>query len=131
MLSIGKLSAASVDYYTEQLTHSVGEDVPVLRGGPAVRRIDYYAGYQAPARWMGSGLKAVAVDSASPVSKEAFARLMGHETLSGESMTRARAAHGSVAAFDHTLSAPKSVSLLYAFGDNQIRAQVRKLTWRR
>ncbi len=33
MLSIGKLSAASVDYYTEQLTHSVGEDVPVLRGG--------------------------------------------------------------------------------------------------
>lgn len=33
MLAIGKLSAASVDYYTEQLSHSVGEDVPVLRGG--------------------------------------------------------------------------------------------------
>jgi conjugative relaxase-like TrwC/TraI family protein len=126
MLSIGKLSAASVDYYTEQLSHSVGEDVPVLRGGGADRRADYYADHRAPARWMGSGLAAAGVDPASPVTKEAFARLMGHETLSGESMTRARASHGSVAAFDHTLSAPKSVSLLYAFGDSQVREQVRE-----
>lgn len=50
MLSIGKLSAASVDYYTEQLSHAVGEDVPVLRGGGSDRRVDYYAGYQSPAR---------------------------------------------------------------------------------
>jgi conjugative relaxase-like TrwC/TraI family protein len=125
MLAIGKLSAASVDYYTEQLSHSVGEDVPVLRGG-GDRRADYYAGHQAPARWMGSGLEAAGVVPASPVTKEAFARLMGHETLSGESMTRAHASHGKVAAFDHTLSAPKSVSLLYAFGDSQTRQQVRE-----
>jgi conjugative relaxase-like TrwC/TraI family protein len=126
MLSIGKLSAASVDYYTEQLSHSVGEDVPVLRGGGADRRADYYADHHAPARWMGSGLAAAGVDPAAPVTKEAFARLMGHETLSGESMTRARASHGSVAAFDHTLSAPKSVSLLYAFGHSRVREQVRE-----
>jgi hypothetical protein len=31
-----------------------------------------------------------------------------------------------VAAFDHTLSAPKSVSLLYAFGDSRVREQVRE-----
>ena len=125
MLSIGKLSAASVDYYTVQLSHSVGEDVPVLRGG-GDRRVDYYADHRAPARWMGSGLAAAGVDPQSPVTKEAFARLMGHETLSGESMTRAHAAHGKVAAFDHTLSAPKSVSLLYAFGDSTVRQQVRE-----
>ncbi|MGC2239331.1 MAG: relaxase domain-containing protein, partial [Acidimicrobiia bacterium] len=110
MLAIGKLSAASVDYYTEQLSHSVGEDVPVLRSGGGDRRVDYYASHQAPARWMGSGLEAAGVVRDSPVTKEAFARLMGHETLSGESMTRAHASHGKVAAFDHTLSAPKSVS---------------------
>lgn len=124
MLSIGKLSAASVDYYTEQLSHSVGEDVPVLRGG-GDRRVDYYASHHAPARWIGSGLEAAGVAPQSPVTKEAFARLMSHETLSGESMTRAHASHGKVAAFDHTLSAPKSVSLLYAFGDSQVRQQVR------
>ncbi|MFP4554484.1 MAG: MobF family relaxase, partial [Actinomycetota bacterium] len=124
-MAIGKLSAASVDYYTEQLSHSVGEDVPVLRGVGKDGRVDYYASHQAPARWMGSGLEAAGVDPESPVTKEAFARLMGHVTLSGESMTRAHASHGKVAAFDHTLSAPKSVSLLYAFGDSQIREQVR------
>jgi conjugative relaxase-like TrwC/TraI family protein len=126
MLSIGKLSAASVDYYTEQLSHSVGEDVPVLRASGADRRVDYYADHRAPARWMGSGLEAAGVDRAAPVIKEAFARLMGHETLSGQSMTRAHASHGKVAAFDHTLSAPKSVSLLYAFGDSRVREQVRE-----
>ncbi|MEX0698343.1 MAG: MobF family relaxase [Acidimicrobiia bacterium] len=126
MLSIGKLSVASVNYYTDQLAHSVGEDVPVLRGGRTDGRVDYYADYRAPARWMGSGLAVAGVDPASPVTKEAFARLMGHETLSGESMTRPRAAHSCVAAFDHTLSAPKSVSLLYAFGDGQVRQQVRE-----
>jgi conjugative relaxase-like TrwC/TraI family protein len=125
MLAIGKLSAASVDYYTEQLSHSVGEDVPVLRGGDPDRRVDYYADHRAPARWMGSGLEAAGVDPRSPVTKEAFALLMGHETLTGESMTRPHAAHGCVAAFDHTLSAPKSVSLLYAFGDGPVRAEVR------
>jgi conjugative relaxase-like TrwC/TraI family protein len=126
MLTIGKLSAASVDYYTEQLSHSVGEDVPILRGDGPRGRVDYYAGYQAPSRWMGSGLEAAGVDPGSPVTKDAFAQLMGHETLTGESMTRARAAHGCVAAFDHTLSAPKSVSLLYAFGDSHTRQQVRE-----
>lgn len=44
MLAIGKLSAASVDYYTEQLSHSVGEDVPVLRGVNG--QVDVLAGGQ-------------------------------------------------------------------------------------
>ncbi len=126
MLSIGKLSAASVGYYTEQLTHSVGEDVPVLRGGGVEGRADYYAGHESPARWMGSGLASAGVDPSSAVTKEAFARLMGLETLEGVSMTRPRACNGSVAGFDHTFSAPKSVSLLFAFGDDQIRETVKE-----
>jgi hypothetical protein len=81
MLAIGKLSAASVDYYTEQLSHSVSEDAPVLRGGGSDRRVDYYADYRAPARWMGSGLEAAGVDPESRVTKETFAWLMSHETL--------------------------------------------------
>ncbi|MGH8923575.1 MAG: MobF family relaxase [Acidimicrobiia bacterium] len=124
MLSIGKLSAASVDYYCKQLSHSVGEDQPVLRGSNLDRRVDYYAGYHAPARWLGAGLTGAGVDAAAGVTKHDFARLMGHETLAGESMTRAHAAHGSIAAFDHTLSAPKSVSLLYGFGDSETRREV-------
>jgi TrwC relaxase len=32
--------------------------------------------------------------------------------------------HGKVPAFDHTFSAPKSVSLLYAYGDEQVRSAV-------
>ena len=125
MLSIGKLSSASVGYYTDQLTHSVGEDVPVLRGDGVDRQVDYYASHESPARWMGSGLTLAGVDGSSPVTAEAFARLMRHETLAGESMTRARASHGSVAGFDHTFSAPKSVSLMYAYGSPDIRGEVR------
>jgi conjugative relaxase-like TrwC/TraI family protein len=39
-------------------------------------------------------------------------------------MVRRYASHGKVAAFDHTFSAPKSVSLLYAFGDERVRREV-------
>ncbi|MFP4554994.1 MAG: MobF family relaxase, partial [Actinomycetota bacterium] len=51
-------------------------------------------------------------------------KLMSHTTPEGESMVRPHARHGKVAAFDHTFSAPKSVSLLYAFGDEQTRSAV-------
>jgi len=126
MQSIGKLSVNSIDYYTDQLSHSVGEDVPVLRGGGPDGNIDYYTAHEAPARWMGSGLQGAGVNPATAVAKEAFATLMHHETLGGESMTRRFAGHGKVAAFDHTFSAPKSVSLLYAYGDDHIRRAVRQ-----
>ena len=44
MQSIGKLVASQAAYYTEQLRHSVGEDVPVLRGERMPAQVDYYAG---------------------------------------------------------------------------------------
>ncbi len=122
--SIGKLVASQAGYYTEQLRHSVGEDVPVLRGDRMPSKVDYYAGHESPSRWMGSGLDKVGLVAGDVVDTEVFAKLMAHETPEGESMVRRFASHGKVAAFDHTFSAPKSVSLLYAFGDDRVRGEV-------
>ncbi|HDH26972.1 MAG TPA: hypothetical protein ENH00_12395 [Actinobacteria bacterium] len=124
MQSIGKLVASQAEYYTDQLRHSVGEDVPVLRGDRRPDQVDYYAGHESPSRWVGSGLERIGLQSGEAVDAELFAQLMRHETPDGESMVRRYAAHGKVAAFDHTFSAPKSVSLLYAFGDSDVRNAV-------
>ncbi len=123
MQSIGKLAASQASYYTEQIRHSVGEDVPVLRGERKPVQGDYYTAHESPSRWMGSGLERLRLQAGSEVNTEAFTKLMGHETPTGESMAVART-HGKVAAFDHTFSAPKSVSLMYAFGDERIRSGV-------
>jgi len=124
MQSIGKLVASQAGYYTDQLRHSVGEDVPVLRGDRRPAQADYYSSHESPSRWMGSGLGRVGLEAGGSVDAEVFAGLMAHETPSGESMVRPHARHGNVAAFDHTFSAPKSVSLLYAFGDDDVRSEV-------
>lgn len=122
--SLGKLVASQASYYIDQLRHSVGEDVPVLRGeANASGRADYYAGHESPSRWMGSGLDRLDLGAGAPVDPEEFAGLMSHRTPEGEVMSVTRS-HGRVAAFDHTFSAPKSVSLLYAFGDDEIRTAV-------
>lgn len=116
--SLGKLVASQASYYTEQLRHSVGEDVPVLRG-----RADYYSGHESPSRWMGSGLHRLDLNEGGALDSDVFAGLMAHRTPNGEKMTVSRS-HGKVAAYDHTFSAPKSVSLLYAYGDDEIRSAV-------
>jgi len=121
--SLGKLVASQASYYTEQLRHSVGEDVPVLRGPANGGRADYYSGHVSPSRWMGSGLDRIDLKAGAAVDKDVFAGLMAHRTADGERMAVARS-HGRVAAFDHTFSAPKSVSLLYAYGSDEIRDAV-------
>ena len=123
MQAIGKLVASQAEYYTKQLLHSVGEDVPVLRGDRMPAQAEYYAGHESPSRWMGSGLGRIGLQSGEAVDAELFAKLMAHQTPAGEAMTVTRT-HGKVAAFDHTFSAPKSVSLLYAFGDDHVRREV-------
>ncbi|HLF43073.1 MAG TPA: MobF family relaxase [Acidimicrobiia bacterium] len=124
MQSIGKLVASQAEYYTQQLRHSVGEDVPVLRGERKPSQVDYYASHESPSRWMGGGMERLGLESGSEVDSEVFTKLMGHQTPGGDSMVRRFASHGKVAAFDHTFSAPKSVSLLYAFGDERVRVEV-------
>lgn len=107
MLSIGKLSAGadSAAYYLE-----------VIANG----RDDYYlAGHEAPGRWMGSA--ATHLGLAGVVEPEDLkAVLAGTDPRSGERLARWR----SVAGFDLTLSAPKSVSLLWALGSAEVATAV-------
>lgn len=123
MQSIGKLAASQASYYTEQLRHAVGEDTPVLRGDRKSSQSDYYTAHESPSRWMGNGLEKLGLDAGSAVDADVFKGLMNHTTPDGQPMTVTRS-HGKVAAFDHTFSAPKSVSLLYAFGDDRVRSEV-------
>lgn len=125
MLSIGKLVATQAAYYTEQLSHSLGEDTPVLKPDAASnQQTDYYTAHQAPSRWLGSGLDRLGLEPGSPVEAGDFEKLMNHQTPEGEAMILPRAVRLKVAAFDLTLSAPKSVSLLYAFGKEEVRKHV-------
>ncbi len=123
MLSIGKLIATQASYYTHQLAHSLGEDTPVLTTNGS-NQTDYYTAHQAPSLWLGSGLHRLGLELGEPVDAVAFEHLMNHQTPGGEAMILPHAVRLKVAAFDLTLSAPKSVSLLFAFGQEEVRAKV-------
>jgi len=107
MLSIAK---AHKDYYLQKL----GEITP---------REDYYLrGGTATGRWHGSG--AVEQGLKGIVSAEGLVRLFdGQHPATGEQLGRQLRKDG-VAAWDLTFSADKSVSLLWAFGDDDVRRHV-------
>ena len=107
MLSIAK---ARKDYYLQKLGEiSPGEDY-YLRGGTAT------------GRWHGSG--AVEQGLKGIVSAEGLVRLFdGQHPVTGEQLGRQLRKDG-VAAWDLTFSADKSVSLLWAFGDDEVRRHV-------
>jgi len=123
VLSIGKLVATQASYYTQQLTHSLGEDTPVLAPNGS-GQTDYYTAHRAPSRWLGSGLSRLGLESGAMVDSEVFEHLMNHRSPQGVEMILPHAVRLKVAAFDLTLSAPKSVSLLYAFGKEEVRSKV-------
>ncbi len=106
MLSIGKLgsSPAQLEYYERQVAAGI-EDYYAARG-------------EAPGRWLGGGCAGLGLSGR--VDREGFFALMeGRDPVSGEELRRA---HGraKVAGFDLTFSAPKSVSVLYAIGDEEM-----------
>ena len=107
MLSIAK---AHKDYYLQK----VGEISP---------REDYYLrGGTATGRWHGSGADDLGL--AGTVSAEGLVRLFdGQHPATGEQLGR-RLRKDGVAAWDLTFSADKSVSLLWAFGDAEVRRHV-------
>ena len=107
MLSIAK---ARKDYYLQKL----GEITP---------REDYYLrGGTATGRWHGSG--AIEQGLKGTVSAEGLVRLFdGQNPGTGEQLGR-RLRRDGVAAWDLTFSADKSVSLLWAFGDDETRSHV-------
>lgn len=106
VLSIAKLSGAPsvAAYYLE-----------VIANG----RDDYYvASGEAPGRWTGSA--AARLGLSGEVTPEAFrAVLHGRDPASGAQLVRRR-----VQGFDLTLSAPKSVSLLWGLGSKHVAATV-------
>jgi conjugative relaxase-like TrwC/TraI family protein len=103
MLSIGKLVAGQERYYEQQV--ALGAD-------------DYYAGRgEVEGRWMGAGAVALGLDG--EVEAEAFGALIaGRDPISGEQL-RSTSARDRVCSLDLTFSAPKSVSVLFAIGDEE------------
>ncbi|MDJ0953489.1 MAG: MobF family relaxase [Acidimicrobiia bacterium] len=104
------LAKAAKDYYLRKLGEvSPGEDY-YLRGGTAA------------GRWCGNGAAELGLEGA--VSVEGLVRLFdGQHPATGERLGRSLRRDG-VAAWDVTFSADKSVSLLWALGDDETRRQV-------
>jgi conjugative relaxase-like TrwC/TraI family protein len=98
MMSIGKLSAGQEGYYLAGVAHGV--EGYYLEAG------------EVPGRWLGTG--ATQLGLAGDVDDDAFrAVLAGEDPSAG---VRLRRGNARLCAFDLTLSAPKSVSLLWALG---------------
>jgi conjugative relaxase-like TrwC/TraI family protein len=106
MLSIGKIALGQHRYYEQQV--AAGED-------------DYYSGRgEAPGEWIGRGAKALGLGGR--VRGDQFAALLAGRDPRDLS-SRLRSARGTiprVAALDLTFSAPKSVSVLAAVGDDEL-----------
>ena len=120
MLSIGKLATGQADYYLEQATGRIDrahERRQRRRGLLPRRRRAATASGSAPAP------PSSALPDAS--TAEAFRRVLeGRDPRTGEPLGRHAAAR--VPGFDVTFSAPKSVSVLFAIGDESLRATIRR-----
>ena len=109
MLSLGKLAPGQQQYYLDT----------VARGAE-----EYYTGAkEAPGQWMGAAASRLGL--AGEVDAEALGRVLEHVDPTGA--CRLTAAHSvpTVAGFDVTFCAPKSVSLLFALGAPEVSNEVR------
>lgn len=110
MLSIGKLTggADSARYYEQTV---------------ATGREDYYSGRgESAGQWVGEGARALGIEGSISEGELQALLVHGRHPLTGELL---RAVGGtSVQGFDLTFSAPKSVSVLFAVGDEDLRRSV-------
>ena len=109
MLSIGKLTggADSARYYERRV---------------ASGREDYYTGRgESAGRWTGDGARLLGLEGEIPAGELEALLVGGIDPSSGEQL---RSSATSVQGFDLTFSAPKSVSVLYAVGDEDVRRAV-------
>ncbi|MBE2316565.1 relaxase domain-containing protein [Solirubrobacter sp. CPCC 204708] len=120
MLSIGKLAADQAKYYLDQAEARV--DVVQSVGGGIE---DYYVGpSEARGRWI--GVAAHELELRDDVGADALRRVLdGLDPRDGTAL-RTSTSRATVAGFDLTFSAPKSVSVLFGVGDEQTRARVRE-----
>ena len=107
VLSIGKLSVGQEAYYLTE----------VLDGAE-----DYYlnAG-EAPGRWLGRGAEQLGLDG--PVTPEALRAVLSGIDPRNEAL-RLRQTTAALPGLDLTLSAPKSVSIVWGLGDQALAATV-------
>jgi conjugative relaxase-like TrwC/TraI family protein len=119
VLSIGKLSAGQARYYLEQgevrvdAVDSIGDGVE-----------EYYAGgTEARGTWIGGAARSLGLSEG--VDGDALRRVLDGLDPHDGSPLRESSSPVKVAGFDLTFSAPKSVSVVFALGDREIRAAVR------
>jgi conjugative relaxase-like TrwC/TraI family protein len=111
MLSISKMTAGSEQYYLDTV---------------AAGREEYYTGAgEAPGYWLGAACKDLGLHG-EVAPQHLRAVLAAVSPVDGsELLSRKMPAARRVTGFDFTLSAPKSVSLLYGFGSEQVSDAVR------
>ena len=109
MLNIGRMGRGSSNYYLDAVART---------------QVDYYHGHgEAPGRWMGSGLDGLELEAGLQVTREALGRVLdGAHPTTGERVASHPARQ--VPGFDLTFRAPKSVSLLWGLGDEQVASQL-------
>jgi conjugative relaxase-like TrwC/TraI family protein len=108
VLTIGKLgtSRGRLEYYDAQVAAGVE---------------DYYAGRgESAAQWRGVGVRALGLSPGGEVGRAEFLALMRGLNPRDGSVLRPMGARSTVAGFDLTFSAPKSVSVLYAIDDETV-----------
>lgn len=82
----------------------------------------YLNGDEPPGSWWGRGADRLGLQGV--VDSDGFLEVMaGHHPATGEDLGR-RFGEGSVRGYDATFSAPKSVSVLFGLGDEEVRSQV-------
>lgn len=107
MLNIGKMGPHSRRYYCDQVARSA---------------TDYYLGNgESPGRWTGAGVRGLGL-SGSVTAEQLDAVLAGEHPFVGGALNNHPAR--TVPGFDLAFRAPKSVSLLWAFADDETAAVV-------
>ena len=108
MLTIGKLGVTrgQLEYYEAQV---------------AAGAEDYYAGRgESPGRWHGRGAELIGLPAGGQVERSQSMRLTQRRHPAGGEVLREMGARSTVAGIDLTFSAPKSVSVLFAIGDDEL-----------
>jgi conjugative relaxase-like TrwC/TraI family protein len=109
MLSIGKLGAGRppVEYYIGHVAQGVE---------------DYYTGAgEAPGQWLGAGAALLGLEGVVEPG-QLRSVMAGDDPNTGDPLSH-NSGRREVPGFDATFSATKSTSLLYAFGDEHVRAE--------
>ncbi|MHB1486748.1 MAG: MobF family relaxase [Acidimicrobiales bacterium] len=105
MLSIGRLAiTGGAEYYLDKVANNVD---------------DYYLGRgEAPGQWIGTTSEQFGL--IGQVDAAALRNLLGGKSASGQDLG-ARLCSERRPGYDVTFSAPKAISLLWAFGPDQVR----------